>query len=105
MDVTLTDASHVGYRKSMKVADLKAVLQQAGVSFSAKLTKSDLIKKIIETPAAVAVASGSENGPTEDDLVRSPSFLSSTRYAIYSTRLLARLTPNVSPRYPNYTWH
>jgi hypothetical protein len=72
MDVALTDASHVGYRKGMKVADLKAVLQQASVSFSAKLTKSDLIKKIIESPAAVAIVSGSENGgPTEDDLVSS----------------------------------
>lgn len=73
MDVALTDASHVAHRKGMKVADLKAVLQQAGVSFSAKLTKSDLIKKIIETPAAMAVASGSENGGhTEDDLVSLP---------------------------------
>ncbi len=57
----------------MKVADLKAVLQQAGVAFSAKLTKSDLIKKIIETPAAATIASGPENGgSTEDDLVSSP---------------------------------
>ena len=83
MDIILTDASNVDCSKGMKVADLKAVLQQAGVSFTAKLTKPDLIKKIIESPAAAAIASGSENGgPTEDDLVSSPLRLSSARYGV-----------------------
>ena len=53
----------------MKVADLKAILQQANVAFDAKLTKPALIKKILETPEALSAASaGEENG--DDDLVR-----------------------------------
>lgn len=51
----------------MKVADLKSILQQANVSFTAKLTKPDLIKKIMETPAAAALAG--DNGNAEDDEV------------------------------------
>jgi hypothetical protein len=52
----------------MKVADLKAVLQQANVAFDSKLTKPGLIKKIMETPEAAAVASAPED-PTDDDVV------------------------------------
>lgn len=51
--------------KGMKVADLKAILQQANVAFDSKLTKPGLIKKIMETPEAAALASG----PDDDDVV------------------------------------
>lgn len=52
----------------MKVADLKGLLQQANVSFSAKLTKPDLIQKILETPAITNTLE-TPAAPTEDDLV------------------------------------
>ncbi|CAG7850723.1 SubName: Full=Uncharacterized protein {ECO:0000313/EMBL:CCA68519.1} [Serendipita indica DSM 11827] len=52
--------------KAMKVADLKSILQQANVSFDAKLTKPALIKKILETPEALAAASAGEENADDD---------------------------------------
>lgn len=51
----------------MKVADLKAVLQQANVTFDSKLTKPALIKKIMETPEAAAIASAPDEAVAADD--------------------------------------
>ncbi len=54
----------------MKVAELRNVLVQANVAFDSKLTKPALIKKILETPAAVTVASAPDDGAgADDDLV------------------------------------
>ncbi|KIM23035.1 hypothetical protein M408DRAFT_328236 [Serendipita vermifera MAFF 305830] len=53
--------------KGMKVAELRNVLVQAGVAFDSKLTKPALIKKIMETPAAVAAASAPDDGAGIDD--------------------------------------
>jgi len=59
----------------MKVADLKVILQTANVPFDSKLTKQALIKKVLETPAALAVASSPEdNAEADDDLVRLPNW-------------------------------
>ncbi|KAG9037034.1 hypothetical protein FS842_003384 [Serendipita sp. 407] len=52
--------------KAMKVADLKAVLQQANVAFDSKLTKPALIKKIMETPEASSIVSTDGNGADDD---------------------------------------
>ena len=76
----------------MKVADLKAILQQANVAFDAKLTKPALIKKIMETPEALSAA-GEENG--DDDLVRRRTVTSCCRLTYVST---ARSSSSVSQR-------
>jgi hypothetical protein len=57
----------------MKVVDLRAILQNGNVPFDSKLTKPGLIKKILETPSAVAVASAPEDSAgADDDLVSLP---------------------------------
>lgn len=54
----------------MKVAELRSVLVQANVPFDAKLTKPALIKKILETPAAITVAEAPDDSAgADDDLV------------------------------------
>jgi hypothetical protein len=41
-----------GYRKALKVAELKELLTQAGEKPAAKATKADLVAKVLATPAA-----------------------------------------------------
>ena len=60
----------IHYRKALKVAELKDILNKASVPYDAKTTKSGLIKKVQESPAALAVASGGASAEAaEDDLV------------------------------------
>jgi hypothetical protein len=60
----------IHYRKALKVAELKDILNKASVPFDAKTQKASLIKKIQESPAALAIASGDAGAETaEDDLV------------------------------------
>lgn len=50
----LSALSHTrGTRKALKVADLKEILKKASVSAPPKLTKADLIARILAEPAAV----------------------------------------------------
>lgn len=60
--------------KSLKVVDLKALLTKANVSPPAKANKSDLISRILGSPAAIDVYNAqypSESASTvNDDLVR-----------------------------------
>lgn len=67
--------------KSLKVVDLKALLTKANVSPPAKANKSDLISRILGSPAAIDVYHAqypSESAPTvNDDLVCQIPLLSS----------------------------
>ena len=59
--------------KALKVPQLKELLQKCSVSFGAKATKADLVKKVLETPAALAELTGSKDdaepapAPVEED--------------------------------------
>jgi hypothetical protein len=60
----------IHYRKALKVVELKDILTKASVPFDAKTQKAGLIKKIQESPVALAIASGNANAEiAEDDLV------------------------------------
>ena len=60
----------IRYRKALKVAELKEILNKASVPFDARTQKAGLIKKILESPTALAIASGDAGAETaEDDLV------------------------------------
>ena len=62
----------IHYRKALKVAELKDILNKASVPYDAKTQKAGLIKKVQESPAALAIASGDASAETaEDDLVSS----------------------------------
>jgi len=59
--------------KALKVAELKEILNKASVPYDAKTQKAGLIKKIQESPAALAIASGDAGAETaEDDLLAPP---------------------------------
>jgi dsDNA-binding SOS-regulon protein len=71
-------------RKQLKVAQLKEVLQQAGVAFKERDKKEELVAKILSNPKAASIANGNEQGPSaqakaspaaaaDDDLVCSSS--------------------------------
>jgi len=60
----------IHYRKALKVAELKDILNKASVPYDTKTQKAGLIKKIQESPAALAIASGDAGAEAvEDDLV------------------------------------
>jgi small ligand-binding sensory domain FIST len=65
-DDSTTDAAAVG---AMSVAELKAALRKAGVSFADCVEKSDLVSRVIESgalsKAAAAVASADDEGDEE----------------------------------------
>jgi len=62
----------IHYRKALKVAELKDILNKASVPLDSKTQKAGLIKKIQESPAALAIAFGDAGAETaEDDLVSS----------------------------------
>jgi hypothetical protein len=76
----------------MKVVDLKTILQNANVPFDSKLTKPALIKKILETPSAVAVASAPEDSAGADDDLVSLALVCMPRHFFSNIFTPARLT-------------
>ncbi|KAF5370836.1 hypothetical protein D9758_002069 [Tetrapyrgos nigripes] len=59
--------------KSLKVNELRNILQKAGLSIPAKTNKADLIARIIASPAAVDVYNAQNSPePQNDDLLAPP---------------------------------
>lgn len=55
--------------KSLKVVDLKDILQKANVAVPAKANKQDLIAKVVASQAAIDVYNKQQNPGAADDLV------------------------------------
>ena len=55
--------------KSLKVVDLKEILQKANVAIPTKANKQDLIAKIVASPVAIDVYNKLHNPTAADDLV------------------------------------
>lgn len=77
------------------MVDLRAILQNANVAFDSKLTKPALIKKILETPSAVAAASAPEDSAVADDDLVSLALVCKPRYFFSNILIPARLTTQV----------
>ena len=55
--------------KTLKVVDLKDILQRANVAVPTKSNKQDLIAKIVANPVAIEVYNKLQNPTAADDLV------------------------------------